>query len=215
MNDSCVIDSRHMMLMCDVIHMKDISFLANNVTLRGRLYYPRSVDRTYPAILFIHGWTSEMKRSIQHAEALSARGYIIMLFDMHGHGESEGDRATGSIKDYLDECVTAYDYLQRSPGVDRSRISVVSNSFGACLGAILTSLRAVSDIVLRAPADYPDSVFEKPKSNASGDNFELPQWRSTPRGYTETFALRAVHNFTGRVLVIESERDDRIPHQTI
>lgn len=47
------------------------------------------------------------------------------------------------------------------------------------------------------------------------DNFDIMGWRSEQRGPSGTYALKALHDFEGGVLLIESEKDDRICHQTI
>lgn len=41
------------------------------------------------------------------------------------------------------------------------------------------------------------------------------KWRKQEKQATDTHALEAIHGFPGNILVIESEKDDRIPHETI
>lgn len=40
-------------------------------------------------------------------------------------------------------------------------------------------------------------------------------WRRQLKKSNETFALNALSNFEGNVLIIESEFDDAVPHETI
>jgi uncharacterized protein len=196
--------------------MKSVEFLVNGNTLKGTLIFPEKIKEKKPAILFIHGWTSFKERSYQYADGLAKAGYFSFIFDMRGHGESEGDINTATIKDFLDDVLAAYDYLTKVEDVDKENISVVSSSFGCYLAALLSAKRNVKKLVLRAPADYPNDDFNKPKMQTSGiDNPALTCWRKEAKNSGETFALEAVSKFDGNILIIESGKDDTIPHQTV
>jgi uncharacterized protein len=196
--------------------MKQVEFLVDGNRLKGTLIFPEKLMEKNPAVLFIHGWTSMKERSYQYAEGLAKLGYISFMFDMRGHGESEGDINTTTIKEFLDDVLAAYDYLIKVKGVDREKIGVVSSSFGCYLAALLSAKRKVKKLVLRAPADYSNEDFNKPKMQTSGsDDPALTAWREKPKNSNETFALEAVSDFDGEILIIESEKDDTIPHQTI
>jgi len=91
--------------------MKDIEFMVDGLKLQGNLFYPEKLTDKNPSILFIHGWTSEKKRSFQYAEALIKLGFIIMVFDMRGHGISEGDINIATPKEFLSDCIATYDYF--------------------------------------------------------------------------------------------------------
>lgn len=196
--------------------MKKIEFLSGKLKLSGVIVYPLKLNKKNPAILFIHGWTSHKERSYQYAEGLAKLGYISFLFDMRGHGESEGDRDTSTTKEFLDDVLAAYDYLTAIKGIDTNNISAVSSSFGCYLAALLTAERNIKRLVLRAPADYPNNTFKKPVAlNSAIGNPSIVTWRTQARKPQETFALAAVHNFNGEILIIESEKDDKVPHQTI
>src|SRR6185369_5691314 len=71
-----------------------------------------------PVVLTIHGWTSSMSRYPQRIQPLIDQGYLCVLFDMRGHGESDGDLSNYSPKDHLDDCLAAYDYMVSLPNAD-------------------------------------------------------------------------------------------------
>lgn len=193
--------------------MNNITFESDNLKLDGTIFYP-TTEGKHPAILFVHGWTSERERSFQYAKSLADLGYICMLFDMRGHGSSEGNINTTLTKEFLDDVLAAYDYLVDVDGVEKENISVVGSSFGGYLAAILTSKRNVKNLSMRVPADYANDEFDKPKMQTSGgENPEIFAWRSQPRKPGETFALDAISKFSGDVQIIESEKDDVVPHQ--
>lgn len=195
--------------------MENIEFIVDGLTLKGDIFYPEKIKDKNPSILFIHGWTSEKKRSYQYAEELIKLGYIVMLFDMRGHGISEGNINIATPKEFLRDCVAAYDYFSSVKGVDKENISIVSSSFGGYLSSILTSKRKVNNLVLRVPADYKNDTFEKSKMGNAGENPNMFKWRMIPKKYNETFALQALHEFDGNILIIESEKDDIVPHTVI
>ncbi|MDO8609337.1 MAG: alpha/beta fold hydrolase [bacterium] len=196
--------------------MQQVEFNVKNLTLKGTLFFPKKLRDKNPAILFVHGWTSERIRSFQYAKSLAKLGYVSLVFDMKGHGDSEGDRNNFSPKDFMKDCKVAYDYLLQVKGVDKENISLVGNSFGAYLGVILTSKRKIKNIVLRAPGNYPNDVFEKSKHLFSGStNTSIREWRKKLLNPDEAFALQAASQFVGEVLIIESENDESIAHETI
>lgn len=195
--------------------MINIDFKVNGLTLKGDIFYPEKIKDRNPSILFIHGWTSEKKRSYQYAEALIKLGFIVMVFDMRGHGISEGNINIATPKEFLKDCVAAYDYFSSVKGVDKENINIVSSSFGGYLSSMLTSKRKVKNLVLRVPADYANGTFEKPKMGNAGKNSDVFKWRLIPKKYNETYALQALHEFNGEVLIIESEKDTIVPHQII
>lgn len=195
--------------------MHKFSFNNDNLKLDGAIFSPSKKKNKYPAILFVHGWTSQKERSFQYAQALTKLGYICMLFDMRGHGSSEGDIKTFTNKDFLSDVIAAYDYLLKIDGVDSQDISVVGSSFGGYLIALLCAKRKIKNLALRVPSDYPNQDFNKLKMLSSGDDPNIMSWRGEPKQSSETYALEALSNFKGKVLIIESEKDDRVPHQTI
>jgi esterase/lipase len=147
---------------------------------------------------------------------LAKLGYISFLFDMQGHGESEGDINTATTKEFLDDVLAAYDYFMKVEGVDTENVGVVGSSFGGYLGILLSEKRNVKRLALRVPADYPNDAFDKSKMVTSGgDNPVVIAWRAKPKDVHGTYALDALSKFTGDMLIIESEKDIVVPHQSI
>ena len=195
--------------------MKQVDFVVDNITLKATLISPEKLKENNPAILFIHGWTSRKERSYQYANALAKLGYISFLFDMRGHGESGGDINTATPNEFLRDCVAAYDYLASVDGVDKENINVISSSFGGYLSSLLTTKRKIKHLAMRVPADYANETFNQPKMGNAGENPKVFQWRLIPKKYTETFAYEALYHYDGNILIIESGKDDVVPHQSI
>ena len=138
-------------------------------------------------------------------------GAACLTVDLRGHGKTGGDLELFSRKDFLDDVLAAYDFLTLQENVDKTRMGVVGSSFGGYLAALLTARRSLSWAVLRVPADYPDEGFMESKALAPDDM----GWRYQERAWNTTDALRSVHSFGGKLLIVESEKDEVIPRQTL
>ena len=179
----------------------------------GYIFRPAALEeRPCPAALLIHGWESAQDRMFGLAAQLVARGFICLTLDLRGHGESSGDRDALSRKDFFADVVAAYDTLAAENAVDRPRIGAVGSSFGGHLAAMLSAERPLAWVILRVPADYPDDTFEVPRAQDADSKLA---WRSQPRAWEETAAMRAMHAFEGPVLIVEAGNDELVPRQLI
>jgi len=193
--------------------MKHVSFMVDNQKVKATLFMPEQMKSLNPAVLFIHGWGSSEANYVQRAEPITKFGGICLTFDLRGHGQSEGDFETLSRADHLKDVLAAYDFLASQDGVDLERIGVCGTSYGGYLGSILSSRRKVAWLALRAPALYKNDNFMVPTAKLIEED---PRVFSQSGIKTEdNYALQAVSNFNGSVLVIESENDDQISHATI
>ena len=157
-------------------------------------------------LLFVHGLGSSQRGYLERAGAATDElGCTCLTFDLRGHGASEGDLSEVLVGDHLVDVVTAYDTLAAQPSVDPARIGVSGASYGAYLAGHLVAIRPVARLLLRAPALYDDGVLE------------LPLRRLRPsRGLPEADEfLGAVGGYAHETLVVESERDETIPHRIV
>jgi esterase/lipase len=196
--------------------MKKITFTVDGQKLEGTLFYPEKILSKNPAVLFLHGWRSSEKSAQGRAEALCAIGFICMTFNMRGNSTSEGDINTLTREDFLNDCLSAYDYLIGLENVDKEHISVIGSSFGSYLATLVAREKNIENIVLRVPANYPNDGWDQPQINFSGDNNpDILHWRFKSLGKETTYALDALSKFSGNILLIESEKDELVPHQTV
>ena len=193
---------------------REVSFTVGKDRLKGTLFDPRLSKPKNPAILFIHGWTSNRGRYQKLAQKLSDLGYVVLTFDMRGHGNSDGNIELQTRNDFIDDVIASYDFLSQQEGVDPRKISVVGSSLGSYLAAVLAGKRRTYTLVLRAPANYPNEGFEKPQYKHSND-VEILKWRYKVSNPNDTISLRALNDFNGEVLIVESGNDEVIPPQTV
>ena len=170
-------------------------------------------DQSFPGVLFVHGWGGNQQRDLQRARDISALGCSCLTFDLSGHASTDSIRENITREDSLRDVLAAYDRLAALPAVNQSAIAVVGSRYGAYLASIVTSMRAVRWLALRAPAIYQDADWTLPKRLLN---------RAEQRAYRHRFlpaqdnrALRASAEFSGDVLIVESQNDEIMPHPVI
>jgi uncharacterized protein len=98
---------------------------ASGLRLRG-WYVP---SRNGAAVAVMHGTGSNRLGVADHARLLARRGYGVLLFDLHGHGESDG-RSTSLPSRFQPDADAALAYLRQRPDVRAGRIGIVGVSLG-------------------------------------------------------------------------------------
>ncbi len=180
-----------------------VSFTSEDRVLAGTLV---SVDApSGAAVLFIHGLGSARATNVERADAVARhRAATCLALDLGGHGDSTGRLTQMTPRQNLADVVAAYDTLVAAAGVDPGRIGLCAASYGAYLSVLLTALRPVNRMLLRAPALYADDCFDRVLGQRRpGDATSAP----TPLAH---LAL-----FPGPVTIVESEHDEVISRSTI
>jgi uncharacterized protein len=192
--------------------MQHVSFSIDTQLIHGTLF-TNKISSPTPAVLFIHGWTSNESGYAPRAEAITNLGHTCLTFNLRGHGSSDGKLEQFSRADHLRDAIAAYDFLASQPYVDPHAISVVGASYGGYLASLLTAQRPIISLVLRAPALYPDEQFTSPTLSLIKENIQI--YRQKHLTYRDNKALQAIHSFSGKILLIESQQDETIPKETI
>ncbi|WP_122583579.1 alpha/beta hydrolase family protein [Pseudomonas viridiflava] len=167
----------------------------------------------FPGILFVHGWGGSQQRDLARAKNITGLGCVCLTFDLRGHERTEGLRGTVSREQSLADLLAAYDRLVSHPSVDPEAIAVVGTSYGGYLATILSAMRPIKWMALRVPALYWDADWDMPKQELDRDR--LAHYRRSAVTAADNRALAACKEFRGDVLLIESERDDYVPHATL
>ncbi|CAG2134895.1 alpha/beta hydrolase family protein [Cupriavidus numazuensis] len=167
-----------------------------------------------PGVLFVHGWGGSQEQYLARARKVAGLGCVCLTFDLTGHAGTRAQYETVSRMRNLADVVAAYDVLARHAEVDRNAIAVVGSSYGGYLAAVLTSMRHVRWLGLRAPALYMDEGWEHPKRQLHREQ-DLVNYRRSIVPPDTNRALRACTAFEGDVLVIESENDQIVPHAAV
>jgi len=160
-------------------------------------------------MLFVHGWAGNQQQYLVRAREVAALGCVCLTFDLHGHAGTAPFQTAVTREDNLQDVLAAYDLLANLPHVNISTIGVVGSSYGGYLAALLSSLRPVQWLALRAPALYKDENWDMPKSQLNRE--ELVSYRLSTISSQHNRALKACSVFRGDVLLVESEHDTIVP----
>ena len=142
----------------------------DGLTLRG---WYIEIERGGPTVLFVHGVDSVRSgnNALLLASMLTERGFNVLLFDLRGHGSSDGDGLSGGDHERKD-VLGAIDFLEER-GVPPSNVGVLGVSMGAAAAALaLAEAPSVEALVLDSPyANLSDLIAQE-----IGIRSVLPGW---------------------------------------
>jgi fermentation-respiration switch protein FrsA (DUF1100 family) len=120
---------------------EDVSFRSTDgLLLKGWWFPVPSADR---AVVIVHGrGVNRIKSDFDPqkiAQFLIASRYSVLLFDLRGHGASEGVRY--SLGEYEPrDVIAAIDFAQRKASIDRKRVAIIGESMGG--GSAIMTVKA-------------------------------------------------------------------------
>ncbi len=128
-----------------------VSFDSLGETLRGVLFLPEA-GGPVPALIVCHGAGEYKENYFEMCEQLCAKGVAALAVDMHGHGESGGERFYVDMKQWIADVRAAVEFLSHHPQVEAGRIGAFGLSSGgtAILEAALVEPRLKALIALDA-----------------------------------------------------------------
>lgn len=118
----------------DMMEMQ--TFFSCDPELYGMLYSPEAESRG--AILVVHPFAEEKKSSqrilVNICKSLVREGFHVLMFDLGGCGDSEGDMARATVTGWVNDIAGASDFLRKRSG--HADISIVGLRLGAYLAAV-------------------------------------------------------------------------------
>lgn len=188
-----------------------VQIAVDDQSIAGTLVVPRTL---VPGVLFVHGWGGSQDQYLARARQIAALGCICLTFNLRGHVETKPLFETVSREINLRDVLAAYDLLAARRHVDPEAIALVGSSYGGYLAAIVTTMRPVKWLALRAPALYIDTGWSVPKLELHRSQ-DLKRYRHSRVAAADNKALGACQAFAGDVLLIESQDDDVVPQAVL
>ncbi len=117
------------------VKTEQVQFKSLQDTITGTLFLPGDTNhdsspQSIPAVLFCHGAIDYKEHFFEFAGYLARHGYASLAIDMHGHGQSEGNRYHVRMDQWVPDVIAATDFLAQHPSVDAKRIGAVGFSSG-------------------------------------------------------------------------------------
>ncbi|PIZ93136.1 MAG: hypothetical protein COX82_03300 [Candidatus Magasanikbacteria bacterium CG_4_10_14_0_2_um_filter_41_10] len=196
-----------------IMDIKSVSIPVKSEKLSGLLFTPKSLGvQKLPSILIFHGRGSNKKRYVDRAQALAKKGFITLIFDFRGCGESGGDFRKQTIAMGFEDAEAGFEFLKNQSLCDRNKIGVLGGSFGGYQAALLSSKYSIASLILASPAVYQDEWWGATPESIDSKRIEIYKHQS---GFDKTKAIKAIRKYPGQILIIEHERDDVIPKEII
>ena len=110
-----------------------ISFFSEGSRLIGNLFLPAGMQpgEQRPGIVLCHGFTGVRQLMLpDYARRFAEAGFIALIFDYRGFGESEGPKWRLLPLEQVDDIRNALTWLATQPEVDTQRMGLWGTSFG-------------------------------------------------------------------------------------
>ncbi len=191
--------------------IQPVSIPVGSEKMAGLLYVPdHKEDKKFPSVVIFHGRGSSKKRYQDRAQALAEKGFLTLVFDFRGCGESDGNFSEQTIAMGFEDAVAGYDFLKNNPLCDQNRVGVLGGSFGGYQAALLSGKYPIKSLILAAPAIYQDEWWDIVPETMSPERKGLYRQQG---GFDETKSMEAIVKYPDQILIIEHEKDEIIPQR--
>ena len=148
----------------------DVEFESEGVTLRSRFYGHTQGQGPLPGVVMAHGFTGTITMVIDRfAEAISAAGFTVLLYDHRNLGASDGEPRQQvnpwvQARGYMDGLT----YMAQLDEVDANRLAIWGDSSSSTL---VVAVAAVDDRVKAGLAQCPTFGPTDPGPDPKGSRF--------------------------------------------
>ena len=188
---------------------QEVSFYKDSERIFGTLVLPEG-RKPYPGVILFHGLTSNEKNYIPIAQKLGESGIAALTVSVRGHGTSQGDFKTLTIRDGFADGLATFDFFVQQDFLDDKRIGICGSSLGAAIAAMISKERKVESLILRVPATYTSLMIDMTYPQIMSEEKSIFQNNENP---SDTPPVKALEDFKGSILVITSEHDEIIPEK--
>lgn len=114
--------------------IKDVYFTNKlQQQLYGILHIPDVLeDKKLPAVIICHGFNQHSQHDLvwNLSNFLFSSGFVVLRFDFHGHGNSEGTFEHHTFSQQIDDLQSAVEFLAKIKEIDCNRIGVFGQGIG-------------------------------------------------------------------------------------
>ena len=200
----------------------------DELIIRGLEYKPEGAN--LPIFIVCHGFTSNYKIMMDYARLAANMGFAAYCFDFCGGsllvGTSDGKSTDMSVLTEIRDLNVVIEYVKSLSYTDSSRIVLMGHSMGGLVCSMVASERNdISKLILLAPAFMlPDDARKGDMLDAKFDPENIPNtlvcgFMRIGKQYVEDMmnidAYQHIQNFSGDVLILYGNKDERVPYSCI
>jgi pimeloyl-ACP methyl ester carboxylesterase len=185
--------------------------------LVGILHHPRQPGTT--GVVLCHGMlsTKDGEKHLASAQALAARGHLVLRFDFSGRGESQGDLMGMTFTRELGEALQAVAELRRRGA---RRVALAGSSMGGAVSILAAARSSIAGLVTLAAVGRADLLPERvggPKALALWQRRGFLRFEGQPVGWAlvedarRTDLLAAAASVKCPWLILHGGRDEVVP----
>lgn len=112
----------------------------DELTIRGKEYFPENAERRLAPVIISHGFTADMTSVAKYAEFLAGRGYHAYIFDFCGGGwntTSDGDfHKDMTPLTEVEDLVAVMNYVRKDNSIDPDQLVLMGCSQGGFVSAL-------------------------------------------------------------------------------
>lgn len=132
------------------------------ISLSGTFSRPNT-EGQHPAVILVSGsgpqdrdgTLLDHKPFLVLADHLSRNGFAVLRYDDRGFGKSTGNFTSATTRDFTDDAIAAFDYLQNRPDVKANQTGIIGHSEGGIIAPVVAEKKPLAFLVLLAPPVLP------------------------------------------------------------
>jgi uncharacterized protein len=172
------------------VHGEKVRIPSGGIELAGTLYVPPGPG-VHPAVVFMHGGGNDYRLIMAgpryYAPRLAACGFVALIYDKRGTGESGGSFRDATFDDFISDAGNAALLLSRDDRVDKQRIAVCGGSEGGrlapnvavrfpCVSAAISLSGPIGSVADQATVNMEHTLRTRGYSDSLVERV-MPLWR--------------------------------------
>ena len=99
----------------------------------------KSVNQQFPLVIYLASFNGMCFENVELFEKLANKGYVVLSINSIGRYPGDMTMKNGDMMEQVFDAVSSLKFLEKSPGIDFSKIGIIGYSWGGLSGSILAS----------------------------------------------------------------------------
>ncbi len=126
----------------------EVSYEADDITMKGYIAYDENMERSRPGVLIIHEWWGHNDYVRARADELAQMGYVALALDMYGDGKTaahpeDAGKFSSAVMQNMEGAkarfAKALETLKNHPMCDSTRTAAIGYCFGGSVALTMAN----------------------------------------------------------------------------